>query len=127
MRPIRIGLALIIISLSTYGCVTSENMSGDDNSEDLSLRQHLERASGVTLQGYEESTKVILREENPRNKQYQQPLFVVDGKKWGRNFYRVASSLEPEEINSVRVMASPSMYGGEGGSGVIEITTTDGN
>jgi outer membrane cobalamin receptor len=96
----------------------------------MSLRQHLNRISGVTVRGDQENTKILIRANGSlQHNRGKQPLFVVDGQKMGRSFYYVSSQLDPKEIISVEVLrgAGANMYGSQGGRGVIVIETTRDN
>lgn len=118
------GISLLLVSI---GCAASNPAHTDKSDGPLSLRQHLERMSGITLSGSRENTKIRSRGNNSlTNTGYTQPLFVVDGNKMGRDFYFVASQLQPEEIKSVRFLQGngANRYGSEGYQGVIVIKTT---
>ena len=127
MSIFKTGTLLIAIMVILGGCATTQNTTDDKqtDTDNLTLRERLERKGGVSLRGYEENTTVELRGGRSISDRGKQPLFVVDGNKWGRDFYRVAQSLETEKIKSVRIMNNPSMYGNQGSHGVIEITTYD--
>ncbi len=132
MNPINITakLTAFLLILLTIGCATSNSTQTNEKDEPLSLRQHLERLSGVTLSGSRENTKIQTRGSSSLTQTgHTQPLFVVDGNKMGRDFYFVASKLNPEDIKSVRFLqgAGANMYGSEGYQGVIVIKTTGRN
>ncbi|HEX6983688.1 MAG TPA: TonB-dependent receptor plug domain-containing protein [Balneolaceae bacterium] len=98
--------------------------------QELTLRNRLEQISGVSIRGRYENTKVYIRGERSfQANRGKQPLFVVDGRKMGRSFYRIASIFTPEQIVSVEVLsgAGANLYGSEGGAGVIVIKTNRGN
>jgi len=129
-----INILAVFSILLFSGCATSGSSvgSGDgaEEPEELTLRQHLERANGVHLRGKKENTRIVIRASGSlQQNRGKQPLFVVDGNPRGRSFYRIASSLNPEEIVSVEVLrgAGANMYGSRGGQGVIAIDTTRDN
>ena|SRR5680860_463890 len=118
-----IALALILMVI---GCASSGSSTQSSNdTENMTLREHLERHNEVTLSGRYANTRVAIRGEGSLSNPGQQPLFVVDGQKMGRNFYDVASKLTRGQIESVKVLvgAGANMYGSEGGNGVIVIKT----
>lgn len=118
-----IALALTFIAV---GCASSGSSSQSAvDTENMTLREHLERKGDVTVSGSGSNTRVIIRGEGSLSNPGEQPLYVVDGQKMGRNFFDVASRFSRGQIESVRVLvgAGANMYGSEGGNGVIEITT----
>ncbi|WP_148899055.1 hypothetical protein [Fodinibius salinus] len=126
MRYLKTVFPIILFaSLFVFSCSSSGDMQ-KKGSKDLTLRQHLERSGGVSLEGYDENTRVRLRGEKSVKNRGKQPLFVVDGKRWGRDFYDVHTALLNQTITSVRVLSTPSMYGNQGAYGVIEIRTEKG-
>lgn len=54
-----------------------------------------------------------------------EPLYVVDGQRLGRSYARVASQVPVTDITSIKVVkgSEASIYGVQGGNGIIEITT----
>src|SRR5690625_4980047 len=126
---------LAVLSILLFsGCASSGSSigsgNGNEEKEELTLRQHLERTNGVHLRGKKENTRIVIRASGSLyQNRGKQPLFVVDGNPRGRNFYRIASNLNPKEIVSVEVLrgAGANMYGSRGGQGVIAIDTTRDN
>lgn len=127
MKRLKLGstLALVLI-LIVGGCASSGSTSESSmDTQQMTLREHLERNSQVTVTGRYANTRVSIRGEGSLSNPGQQPLFVVDGQKWGRSFYDVASKFTRGQIESVKVLvgAGANMYGSEGGNGVIVIKT----
>ena len=118
----------LLLLLTLAGCASSGSTSkSDGDTKEMTLRQHLERISGVNLQGRQENTRVSIRASGSlTNNRGKQPLFVVDGRKMGRSFYRISRYLNPGQIISVEVLSGSgaNMYGNQGGQGVIKIKTT---
>ena|SRR5699024_5767152 len=125
----KVGLVLTLLVFT--GCSSSKSTSqSDEKDEPMSLRQHMERISGIRLSGFRENTKVQVRGRSSLTQTgYTQPLYVVDGNKMGRAFYFVASKLQPGVIESVKYMrgAGANRYGSEGSQGVVVIKTNTGD
>jgi|AntRauTorcE11897_2_1112592.scaffolds.fasta_scaffold46677_2 outer membrane receptor for ferrienterochelin and colicin len=127
MKRFNLGsIIVLVLTLVAIGCVSSGSSSqSSTNTQNMTLREHLERNRNVTLSGRNSNTRIAIRGENSLSNPGQQPLFVVDGQKMGRSFFDVASRFTPGQIESVKVLvgAGANMYGGEGGNGVIVIKT----
>lgn len=120
-------LLILLLITATVGCAGTESTKEKEyQNKEMTLRQHLERMSGVRVKGTNENTTVSIRGSSSlMSNRGKQPLFVVDGRKMGRSFYRIASKLSPGEITSVEVLSGSgaNMYGNQGGQGVIVIET----
>ncbi len=122
-------LSLIAVLAIMMGCASSGNTQAGD--EDLTLRGHLNQASGVTVTGRDDYTEVLIRgaKDFSGNRTNTQPLFVIDGTVVGRSFNAATTMLRPGEIASVRVYtpSEAGMWGGRGAYGVIDIKTKSAN
>jgi|AntRauTorcE11898_2_1112593.scaffolds.fasta_scaffold05861_2 hypothetical protein len=147
MKYLNIGLKTSLAALLIVMGSCASSGSSTTNKEDMTLGDYLSQKSGVTLQGYEENTRVIMRGSSKLNRSGslsqpegrgernlargadKQPLFVIDGQKVGRDYYSIASKFGPGQIKSVRVLqaSQANMYGSQGQYGVIEIKTNKGN
>lgn len=127
MKWLNFGSAIaLVLTFMVVGCASSGSSSqASADTENMTLREHLERNGDVTVRGRDSNTRVIIRGESSLSSPGQQPLYVVDGQKMGRSFFDVASRFSRGQIESVKVLvgAGANMYGNEGGNGVIEITT----
>jgi|GEM_PF-473540 len=139
-------IAFAVLLVGMIGCASSgssQKSTAGDETETMTLGDHLRRISGVRVTGSGDYAKVVLRPRgmssvsrgmgSPDNKSdinmgdsdQRQPLFVVDGQKIGRNYPDVRDMFAPGEIKSVKLLSDSeaSQYGGQSGYGVIEITT----
>lgn len=121
-----------VIFVQSTGCSSSNSVTQKDKEQinpksNWTLKDHLRRASGVRLTGSGDNTRVIIRGVRSIASPTNQPLFVIDGQKAGRNFSNVNGLLSEGEINSIEVLppSQSSMYGLEGNFGVILIHTED--
>ena len=121
------------------GCATSDNQrqsqtgsvsempSGNDSNtilvdnNNLQLEDYLRQLPGVTVDG---RGTVLVRGVNSIHGN-NSPLFVVDNMNVGRNFNSVRNIVDVNNINYVRVLkgAEATLYGIQGGNGVIKIVT----
>ncbi|PAU94188.1 hypothetical protein CK503_08215 [Aliifodinibius salipaludis] len=152
MEIVNKGIKLIIVSLLLMmaGCATSStsqrSTAGTDGTENMILEDHLRRINGVQINGSGDYAKVVLRprgisgvsrgvsssqkgDPGLKDSNQREPLFVVDGQKVGRDYPNVRDMFSEGEIKSVRLLpeSEASQYGGQGGSGVIEIITKAAN
>ena len=105
----------------------SEMPSGNDSNtimvdrNSLELEDYLRQLPGVTVDG---RGNVLVRGVSSIQGD-NRPLFVVDDVSVGRNFNSVRNIVDVNNINYVRVLkgAEATLYGIQGGNGVIKITT----
>ena len=118
----------LLISCSTSG---SAGHKGPDtknqvsSNEHLTLEDYLRRLNGVQVQGSGNNLTVTIRSNMSVSNSTEQPLFIVNGQKIGNSYSEVASIVDQETITSVEAIppSRASMYGIEGGAGVILIRT----
>lgn len=117
----------------TTGCASTGNTSdssGQDrsvievNDTDFTLSDYLRKVSGVYIQGSGNNVSVKIRGVSSFRGDTR-PLFVVDGQKMGKSYSYVVSQVPVRDIETIRVLkgAAASLYGVQGGNGVIEIAT----
>ncbi|PAU94744.1 hypothetical protein CK503_04520 [Aliifodinibius salipaludis] len=129
MKRLNLGISigLCVLLLGSIGCATtsqhSQAIESQDNTTYWTLEDFLRRANGVQLNGSGNDIQVIIRGHKSISNPFSQPLFIVDGQKAGRNYYRVSSMFARGEINSVKVLppGASAQYGMQGHYGVIEI------
>ncbi len=119
------GLLITIVGCSASGTVSQDESEEINPADNWTLKDHLRRATGVRISGSPGNTRVMIRGESSVINPTNQPLFVIDGQKAGRNFSRVNKMLYPGEITSIDVLpaSESSIYGMEGNFGVVEIHT----
>jgi TonB-dependent SusC/RagA subfamily outer membrane receptor len=116
---------LIAVSCSTTK-TTSSAASAEEgqNMGNMSLLDRLRQQAGLNIRGSDSSAEIYLRGVSSVNNP-KQVLFIIDGAQVG-DFSRAASTLNPLEIGSIRVLKNPqdlAQYGFMGAGGVIIITT----
>ena len=103
------------------------NYQGDPTWSYGSLADYLKRIGTLTVTGAEDFIKVYVRQTGSSSAQLNnEPIFVVDNVNMGRGYSAVANSVDVNRIKSVRVLNSltqTAIYGEQGRSGVILITT----
>lgn len=129
----------IVVFILVAGCASTQeqkskesgsvsDMPSDNDSNavrvdnnNLELEDYLRQLPGVRFSG---QGNVLVRGVNSIQGD-NRPLFVVDGVNVGRDYIGVRNIVEVENINYIRVLkgAEASIYGIQGGNGVIEITT----
>lgn len=122
-----VGLAVALAGCSTSGQGVSSGVRNtnkevyvDNPSTDLT--DYLRRVPGVTVNGNGPSAQITIRGVNTFMGSTS-PLFVLDGVKVGRSFQAVYSQVNMHDVTSIEVLKGPdaSVYGVEGGNGVILI------
>jgi outer membrane cobalamin receptor len=108
---------------------TDENYGGTSevqvDNPSVTLADYLRRVPGVRVHGNGPSASVIIRGTESLTLS-SAPLFVFNGVKTGRNFSRINSLVNMNEVTKIRVLKgieASSSYGMEGGNGVVEILT----
>lgn len=126
-------LATAVMAM-TVGCASTgetRSSASKDNSvikvdnTSIPLSDYLRRVPGVNVYGSGDNVKVNIR-GTMSFETTTEPLYVIDGRRVGRNYSQVASIVPVAEIATVRVVKgveASSKYGLEGGNGAIEITT----
>lgn len=131
------NLLLIFVVMGLLGSVAGCSTSGSSTTskeyeerqsnpeENWTLKDHLQRASGVRVTGTGSATRVIIRGESTTANPSSQPLFVIDGQKAGRSFGDVDDMLYEGEIKYIEVIppSRAAQYGMQGLHGVIRIFT----
>ncbi len=120
-----LGLGLFLAGCGTTGEGRSSKSTVGEVSSipkrywDLTVAEYLPNMSGVTVEGF----RVIINGVNNVGS-YSPPLFVVDGNPKGRNFSDVAY-ISMRDVKNIEIMKGPrrSIYGTQGGGGVILIET----
>lgn len=132
----RTSLFGIVTMLILVGCASSgttsdsssANSSGSSievNNGSLTLADHLQKISGVIVQGSGSNIRVFVRGVQSAAGN-NEALFVIDGSRAGRSYQEAASRVDVNDIDRIRVIKGSeagSRYGFEGSSGVIEIRT----
>ena len=92
------------------------------------LANYLRRVAGVNVIGIGPNARVTVRGKAPTTIQNglkrSNPLFVVDGMRWGYDYSEIYHRVNLSEVKSIRVLkgVEAAMYGVEGANGVIVIT-----
>lgn len=120
---------LIAVSCSTTKTTSSAaSTEKGQNMGNMSLLDRLRQQAGLVIRGSDASAEIFLRGISSVNNP-KQVLFIIDGAQVG-DFSRAASTLNPLEIGSIRVLKNPqdlAQYGFMGAGGVILITTKSSN
>lgn len=104
---------------------SSETITEEKYSANLSLADILKRQPGVRVRGQGSNTVVYVRSNTSSFDGGQEPLFVVDGSIVGFSYQAVAN-FEVNDIASVTVLrdaSATSSYGMNGTNGVVLIKT----
>lgn len=123
-----ISLLLVSTGCSTSGASVDGKTTGDIievHDSSLSLVDYIRRAGGVSIQTIDGRTFVRIRGNASFNSNAE-PLYVVDGVRFGNSFGRVEQHVPPEFIKSIEVLKgaeAASRYGMQASSGAIIITT----
>ncbi|TGV00959.1 TonB-dependent receptor plug domain-containing protein [Flavivirga rizhaonensis] len=88
----------------------------------LTIIDMLSKVSGVNISGNDENATIQIRGTNTINGN-SEPLFVIDGIVIGNGIRSIYNRVQPNQIQSIRVLKGSEMsfYGVRGGNGVIEI------
>lgn len=137
-NTILLGLALLLL-----GCAASTNRSTasptvqdpnknsvtqSDTGTPTDLTQYLQRIGGVNVVGTGSNARITIRGPVSFQSSSNNPLYVINGSKFGHDYNSVFNSVNPEEIKRIRVLKGAdetAIYGSEGSAGVIEITLRD--
>ena len=136
-------LLLFVFALLLVGCAASTNRSTasptvqdpnkntvtqEDTGYPTDLTQYLQRIGGVNVVGSGANARVTVRGPVSFTPSSNNPLYVINGSKFGHNYGAVFASVNPEDIKRVRVLKGAdetAIWGTEGAAGVIEITLRD--
>lgn len=131
-----INIIGVVCILAVAGCATSGGASESryegtsstqvDNPH-LSLADHLQRIPGVEVLGSGSNISVKIRGSSSFMASTR-PLFVIDGIRAGTNYQDAVRLVNMYEVSSIRVLkgSDASIYGVQGGNGVILIETKKG-
>lgn len=137
MRPgIHINLAGFIVLISLLGCATSggsTNFESDNynngsvvrvDDPSLSLVDYLRRVPGVRIIGDGPGARIIIREKRTFASN-STPLFVINGRRAGKDFSSVYYLVNMADVTEIEVIkgTDTSLYGMDGANGVILIST----
>ena len=141
-NSLAIMMSVILITVLT-GCAATGNSGVNSNanssnsskagtvkvqSGNISLADYLRRAPGVNVYGSGNNVQVIIQGVNTF-KAGTSPLFYIDDTRVGRNYSRVQSMVNMNDVDNIRVVkgVEASSYGVEGANGVIIINTKKNN
>lgn len=117
---------------ASSGGVSESNYQGTSGTQidnpTLSLADYLQRIPGVEVLGSGGNITVKVRGTSSFMASTQ-PLYVLDGVQAGSDYHNVARMVNMYEVSSIRVLKGPdaSIYGVQGGNGVILIETKHGS
>ncbi len=118
----------LIAGCATSGSSSTKNTNYENkvsSDEQLSLEDYLRRLSGVRVVGSGADASVTIRSNMSISNTNEQPLFIVDGQEVGQSFAQARQMVTKGKIKSVKAIppSRSSMYGMQGGAGVIVIET----
>lgn len=126
-------LSFIITLAFVPGCASSGNgtQMGTVNENKVSsnkyltLEDYLRRLSNVKVTGQGHDLRVTIRSNMSITNAHEQPLFILNGQNMGNDYGRVARLVSRGSITSVEALPASraSLYGMQGGAGVIIIKT----
>lgn len=93
----------------------------------LGLDEYLKRLSGVRVYGAGPYAKIQMRGESSLELS-NEPLFVIDNVRLGRNFDQIYQVVDMNKVNELTALHSSKAtlyYGHDGYAGVIEISTQE--
>lgn len=117
-------LLIAVSCSSTKTTASAASTEEGQNMGNMSLLDRLRQQAGLVIRGSDSSAEIYLRGVSSVNNP-KQVLFIIDGAQVG-DFSRAASTLNPLEIGSIRVLKNPqdlAQYGFMGAGGVIIIKT----
>lgn len=119
---------MLLMGCASSGSGTQRNSKIQNkisSNEDLTLESYLRRLNSVKVTGSGDNISVSIRGNMSITDSDEQPLYILNGQKVGNSFARVSSMISKGTIISVEAIPASraSIYGMEGGSGVIIIKT----
>lgn len=130
MKALRLFLFVAVSGMIFFSCGTAASSVGQGNisgTASQSLADVLRKNSSLMIVGSGDAVKINVRGAGSINLNTE-PLFVIDGVPMGNSYARANSAINPNMIESVRVLKSQSevtVYGEDGNHGVILIKTTN--
>lgn len=128
-------LSILTFSLLLAAGCSSTNNSVSQNADDdgrisnendyyRSLADYLTKVPGVNVSGSGNNAYVTIRGISSFQSG-NTPLYVVDGQAIGNNYSQANNTVNPQDIDYVRVLKGPdaAIYGVRGANGVIVIVT----
>jgi TonB-dependent SusC/RagA subfamily outer membrane receptor len=127
-----LGMVVLFISIASYGCKSTQNTISaperkkgweiDNSGNDLELVDLLRRVPGLYVRGSGSNVDVTIRGAKSIQGD-NSPLYVLEGVPLGRDYSSVASSININEVESIKVLSGgqAAIYGVRGGNGVILI------
>lgn len=126
----------LVCILAVAGCGSSGGATagaGDDpnvvkvdrDNTQLTLADYLRKVSGVNVYGSGNNVTVQIRGVNSFRGGATRPLFVIDGQRVGKSYQAVNGFVNINDVDRIEVLkgSDASIYGVEGGGGVIVIHT----
>lgn len=119
---------MLLMGCASSGSGTQRNSKIQNkisSNEDLTLESYLRRLNSVKVTGSGDNISVSIRGNMSITDSDEQPIYILNGQKVGNSFTRVSSMISKGTIISVEAIPASraSIYGMEGGSGVIIIKT----
>ena len=126
-----VALTFTLAGCGTTGSVSESRYSGTSSTQvdnpNLTLADYLQRIPGVEVLGSGNNISVKIRGTSSfMSSTY--PLYVIDGMRAGHNYFDAARMVNMHEVSNIRVLkgSDASIYGVDGGNGVILIETNKG-
>lgn len=132
-----------ILALALLGCASSKSTGEQDaraeepryegnttvkvDNPSITLADYLRRIPGIQVQGNGPGARILVRGTETLIGT-NDPLFVINGVKVGRDFSRVNSLVSMAEVREIEVLKgidASAYYGVDGGNGVIIIHTKE--
>ena len=123
---------LVVLMILGFGCSSTQNTGAnkgrqkgweiENSGNDLELVDLLRRVPGLYVRGSGTNVDVVIR-GNRSIQGDNRPLYVYEGVPLGRDYQSVASTINVQEVESIRVLsgAQSAIYGVRGANGVILI------
>lgn len=123
---------LLLLAFSIHSCGTTKKIDSTSNLKEeldeknrghISLLTKIRQLPGVAIKN---GVPVVNKAANSISEfDSGEPLYVLNGQIIGNSFNRVNQLIDNFNVKKVKLLAGPdaSIYGTQGGKGVIEITT----
>jgi TonB-dependent SusC/RagA subfamily outer membrane receptor len=105
---------------------TTSSVTRDESRPNQSLVDMLRQVPGLDVRGGHPNASILIR--GPKTMfGSNEPLFVVNNAVVGQGYKSVAQSIDPQEVESIRVLkgSQAALYGSRGGNGVVMIYLRD--